>query len=196
MDRQELQRRIAEGEHFQYLFFWGHTQKEEEIDASCLSQWFPASFEIDGQIYSTAEHFMMAEKARLFQDKDALAEIRQAPSPAEAKQWGRKVRGFSPEIWKQHRSNIVEQGNIAKFGQNPSLKSFLLQTEGKVLVEASPRDRIWGIGLGQNNPKASDPYQWRGLNLLGFALMKVRGELRGESHEKSLEDHLTKSISS
>ncbi|MDJ0633261.1 MAG: NADAR family protein [Xenococcaceae cyanobacterium MO_188.B29] len=74
----------------------------------------------------------------------------------------------------EYRSPIVVKGNLAKFSQKEALKEFLLNTKERILVEASPRDRIWGIGLGQNNPDAANPYQWQGLNLLGFALMEVR----------------------
>jgi ribA/ribD-fused uncharacterized protein len=73
----------------------------------------------------------------------------------------------------------VIQGNLAKFSQNPLLERFLLETGTRVLVEAAPRDLIWGIGLGQNDPRAQDPATWQGLNLLGFALMEVRRHSSG-----------------
>jgi ribA/ribD-fused uncharacterized protein len=162
-----------------FLFFWGHTQKNEGVtDASCLSQWFPATFVIDGITYKTAEHFMMAEKARLFKDNAALAKILKCKSPAEAKAFGREVANYDDRAWGRTRSLAVVQGNVAKFAQNPlTMGAFLRSTKKKVLVEASPRDRIWGIGMGGSNPDARDPKKWKGQNLLGFALMEARREL-------------------
>lgn len=121
---------------------------------------------------------MMVEKARLFDDHDALDKIVSCDHPGEAKKLGRQVRGFDQRIWVQHRSEIVLRGNRAKFDQNRSLCEFLLATGDRVIVEASPRDMIWGIGLDKNDPKAQDPRTWRGENLLGFALMQVRELLR------------------
>jgi ribA/ribD-fused uncharacterized protein len=91
---------------------------------------------------------------------------------------GQEVRGFDEEIWRHHRFGIVVKGNQAKFTQNETLKVFLLNTKARVLVEASPVDRVWGIGLAEDDPHATNPEKWRGLNLLGFALMKVRVRIR------------------
>lgn len=181
MDLEALQRAVASGETFEYVFFWGHTPKVlGKIDASCLSQWYPAPFVVDGARYATAEHWMMAGKARLFGDDDALAAILDAPDPASAKALGRTVRGFDDARWNAHRFALVVEGNVHKFGQDAALRAFLLATGDRVLVEASPRDRIWGIGLGAANEDARDPRRWRGLNLLGFALMQARTRLREE----------------
>ena len=120
----------------------------------------------------------MAGKARLFGDDEAHMNVLRSPSPAAAKQVGRTVRHFDEARWNAQRFDIVVQGNIAKFGQNPAMRDFLLSTGDKVLVEASPRDRIWGIGMGASNPAATEPRQWRGQNLLGFALMAARDQLR------------------
>ena len=170
---------INQGNKVKYLFFWGHQPNQDgSIGKSCFSQWYEASFQIDGVKYQTAEHYMMAEKARLFKDNEILAKILAVSHPGEAKKLGRQVKGFDQETWLEHRSPIVVQGNVGKFNQNEALKEFLLNTGERILVEASPRDRIWGIGLGQNNPDAANPDKWRGLNLLGFALMKVRSLLR------------------
>jgi len=158
-----------------YLCFWGHQpNRDGSIGKTCLSQWFEASFEIDGVQYPTAEHFMMAGKARLFDDNDALEKILAAGHPGEAKKLGRLVRNFDGRIWGEARFEIVVEANVAKFSQNEKLKTFLLGTGKRVLVEASPRDRIWGIGLGRKNPDAENPHNWRGENLLGFALMEAR----------------------
>lgn len=178
MDRRQLERRAAAGEVFDFLFFWGPKSKEPGVvDASCLSQWYPAAFAVDGRRYATAEHYMMAGKARLFGDRDIEAEILASDDPSEAKRLGRKVRGFDATRWQASRVGIVVDGNVAKFTQHPQLGAFLLGTGAKILVEASPLDTIWGIGLGEDNPKARDPRTWRGANLLGFALMDVRAKL-------------------
>lgn len=120
---------------------------------------------------------MMARKAELFGDLSARQRILAARTPAEAKKLGRDVAGFSEEVWLQHRFDIVVSASVGKFSQNSDLKKFLLDTGGRVLVEASPVDRIWGIGLAENDPAAQDPGQWQGLNLLGFALMSARDQL-------------------
>lgn len=176
----ELNQAIQAGQQFKYLCFWGHSQSGTQVDKSCFSQWFSAGFELEGLHYATAEHYMMAEKARLFNDHVSVTAILQSPSAAEAKKLGRSVQGYDDQLWLKHRFEIVVRGNLAKFGQNPALKAFLLGTAPRVLVEASPVDAIWGIGLVQDNPKAVQPEHWQGLNLLGFALMKVRDTLQAE----------------
>ena len=174
-NKQDLINRLNYGDKFKYLFFWGHQPKYYgSIDKSCFSQWYDAGFELNGVNYLTAEHYMMAEKARLFKDDEILPQIINATHPGEAKKLGRQVKDFKQEIWLEHRFPIVVQGNLSKFTQNPDLKTFLLNTGDRILVEASPRDRIWGIGMAQSNPNAENPYRWKGLNLLGFALMEVR----------------------
>ncbi|MFD2352846.1 NADAR family protein [Nonomuraea ferruginea] len=120
---------------------------------------------------------MMAHKALLFGDEVAAEKILAAAHPGEAKKLGRAVGGFDEETWAAHRYEIVVRGNLAKFGQHAELKEFLLTTGGRVLVEASPLDRVWGIGLAADDPAAASPATWRGLNLLGFALMDVRDAL-------------------
>ena len=176
--REELAEIMAAGAQPKWLMFWGHQpQRDGSIGIGCLSQWWPCAFSVDGIDYTSAEHWMMAAKARLFGDHDAIPGILAAATPAEAKKLGRLVRGFDEEVWAGRRFELVVEGNVAKFGQDPALGAFLLGTGRRVLVEASPRDRIWGIGLGAANERAADPRQWRGLNLLGFALMEARGRL-------------------
>jgi ribA/ribD-fused uncharacterized protein len=161
-----------------FLLFYGHTAKPGRVTAACFSQWYASPFEADGVRYATAEHYMMAGKARLFRDEAHLEAILASTDPAEAKALGRQVQGFDAETWEAHGFDIVVAGNVAKFGTNPALRAFLLGTGDQVLVEAAPRDRVWGIGLGRNNPAASDPTAWRGSNLLGFALMVARDRIR------------------
>ncbi len=176
-NREELAAYVAAGHKVKYVFFWGHQRSKTNITASCFSQWYTAPFVVDGQSYPTAEHFMMVEKARLFNDWDTLDKILVAKSPGEAKSRGRDVRNFDEQIWIERRFDIVIAANKLKFSQNPKLLTFLLNTGQRVLVEASPVDRIWGIGLDAKNPNVENPRLWRGLNLLGFALMEVRAGL-------------------
>ena len=162
-----------------YLFFWGHQpNKDGSVSKSCFSQWWLAEFEKDNIKYKSAEHWMMAGKARLFEDNEMLEKIILSKSPAEAKKLGRQVKNYDETTWQAHRYEIVKEGNLLKFGQHPDLKEFLVNTQERVLVEASPYDNIWGIGMIASNPKSEHPSQWNGLNLLGFALMEVRDELR------------------
>lgn len=169
---------INEGESFSYSCFWGHQKsKDGSVTKSCLSQWWEASFEIEGRSFTTPEHYMMFRKAELFGDHDVAGKVLQAATPRDAKALGRRVRGFDEARWLEHREEIVFTANLAKFSQNSALRAFLLQTEPAILVEASPVDAIWGIGMAADDPRATNPAEWRGLNLLGFALVKVRVRL-------------------
>jgi ribA/ribD-fused uncharacterized protein len=166
------------GEPLRYLFFWGHRpSRDGSVGAGCLSQWWPVEFTEDGHVFRSAEHYMMAHKAWLFGDEEAAAKILEASHPAEAKKLGRTVHGFDEATWAARRFEIVTRGNVAKFGRHPALAEFLLDTRDRVLVEASPVDRVWGIGLAADDERAASPAKWRGLNLLGFALMDARDAL-------------------
>ncbi|GHH61091.1 hypothetical protein GCM10017774_86500 [Lentzea cavernae] len=160
------------------MFFWGHQpERDGGIGKGCLSQWWPCTFVVDGQPFASAEHYMMWRKALLFDDTSTASRVLAARTPAEAKALGRQVPGFSGDVWDASRFGIVVEANLAKFGQDPALRSYLLGTGSRVLVEASPQDRVWGIGLVASDPRAADPAQWLGLNLLGEALMEVRTRL-------------------
>ncbi len=177
-DIKSLRHAVARGGKAKYVFFWNDKPaKDGSITPSCFSQWYSAPFSIDGHFFPTAEHYMMAEKARLFGDDEAFQRILKTRQPGAAKSIGREVRGFNNEKWVQHRFDIVVAGNVAKFEQNPALGEFLLSTSRRVLVEASPVDRIWGIGFESSAPQATNPLLWRGLNLMGFGLMEVRARL-------------------
>jgi ribA/ribD-fused uncharacterized protein len=177
--RTELSAYLKHGGRVHYLFFWGHQPEPDgSISKRCLSQWFEAPFEIDGVRYATAEHYMMAEKARLFNDRQTLELVLKASNPAAAKAAGRAVKNFDEGLWVARRFEIVVAANVAKFSQNSALGEFLCRTGDKILVEASPVDRIWGIGLAGDHPHAGNPATWQGLNLLGFALMQARAQLR------------------
>ncbi|WP_129306280.1 NADAR family protein [Streptomyces sp. L2] len=174
-----LVREVRAGARVKYLHFWGHRPLPDgRTGASCLSQWWPAPFEVAGVRYATAEHWMMAEKARLFGDAEAEKRVLAAGHPSQAKKAGRLVRGFDEAIWERERFRIVTEGSVHKFGADEALRAFLLGTGDRVLVEASPLDRVWGIGLAAADEAASDPARWRGPNLLGFALMEARERLR------------------
>ena len=141
-------------------------------------QWTYSPFTVDGQEYSCAEQFMMAEKARLFGDEAVRAQILATGSPQAHKALGRQVSNFEQARWEGERLDIVVRGNMAKFSQDPALREALLATGDKLMVEASPYDRIWGVGLRADDPRVHDRSTWRGSNLLGEALMRVRAQLR------------------
>ncbi|WP_050765272.1 NADAR family protein [Kordia algicida OT-1] len=179
---QHIQQRFNEQETLKFLFFWGHQpSKDGSITKSCFSQWWEDAFTVNNEIYKTAEHWMMAEKARIFNNSEIRKEILMASHPHDAKKLGRKVKNFDPIIWDEHKFNVVVEGNYHKFSQHEDLKQFLLNTKNRILVEASPRDRIWGIGMSEKNEKATNPNLWRGQNLLGFALMEVRDHLKKDA---------------
>jgi ribA/ribD-fused uncharacterized protein len=154
-----------------YLFFWRTAGKK-----GCLSQWFDSPFEENGERYYNCEQYMMKQKAKLFGDAEIEAKILKSKSPKTIKALGRKVKGFNEEIWNENKFNIVFRGNLLKFRQNPEMREFLLNTKNKYLVEASPYDKIWGIGLSEKDAKKTPFINW-GENLLGKALMEVRKEL-------------------
>lgn len=161
-----------------FLFFWGHQpSKDGTLSKACFSQWWESPFEVEGIIYKTAEHWMMAKKAELFEDTAILEKIIACKSPAEAKKLGREVKNYEEQKWLDFRFQIVKEGNLHKFNQNNDLKKMLLNTGNKILVKASPVDAIWGIGMASDHKYCTHPEKWRGLNLLGFALMEVRDEL-------------------
>lgn len=162
-----------------FLFFWGHNPSENgEITNSCFSQWFIAPTVVDGITYHTAEHWMMSKKALLFGDKIVNNRIMASHSPKMAKHYGRMVADYDESVWIKHRESIIKEGNIHKFTQHPSLKKYLLSTGEQIIVEASPSDKIYGIGMDAEDPNTLIPSHWNGLNLLGFCLMEVRDELR------------------
>lgn len=163
------------GDNLKFIYFWGNTNKNvNEIDKSCFSQWYKSPFEVANIIYETAEHWMMAQKALLFNDQKAFAKITNCRKPGEAKEIGRTILGFYEQIWDERKFEIVKIGNIHKFNQYPKLAEYLYKTGERILVEASPVDAIWGVGLAHDNPNIENIYMWRGENLLGFALMEVR----------------------
>lgn len=172
MTLQELQKRYNIGERFEYNFFWG----------GYLSNWFESSFIVDNVYYWCTEQYMMAKKAELFGDFEIQEEIMKSLSQKEIKGLGRQIRNFNDDIWDKNKIKIVFEGNYAKYKSNPKLKSYLINQRNKILVEASPYDNIWGIGLSKNDlPLIENPNNWKGTNLLGFILMDVRDKIISES---------------
>ena len=160
------------------ILFWGHQSKNDKITKSCLSQWYPCKFKENDFEYNTAEQYMMIQKAKLFEDNETLNEIIKAKTPKEYKYLGRQIKNFNGKTWNEKKFDIVVNGNMLKFSQNEELKNFLLSTNDTILAEASPYDKIWGIGIGEDDKDSYNIEKWKGENLLGKALMKVRDELR------------------
>jgi len=154
----------------EFCLFWGGP----------FSQWAKRDMEIDGVTYNCCEQYMMAEKARLFDDKDMLAKIMSLKDPREQKKCGRKVKNFDQAKWEAVARDVVYKANYAKFSQNEDCLDTLAENRGKTIVEASPYDKIWGIGLSKDDPRANDRSQWLGTNWLGEAIMQVRDKLESE----------------
>lgn len=157
-----------------FTFFW-RTE-------SPFSQWHPARFILNGITFNCVEQYMMYAKAKLFGDEEMAKLILRAKSPIEQKKLGRQVKSFDRAKWESHCKQIVYDGNHAKFTQNEDLLQILLQTAGTTLVEASPVDSIWGVGLAEDDPRIQDRKTWRGKNWLGEVLTRVREDLLIENH--------------
>ena len=172
--------------NMEYTYFWKNK--------SPLSQWYgdwmsknsttyDGSFEVGVFKYRTAEHYMMAEKALLFNDYEACHKILNEKHPRDVQKEGRLISNFDQAKWDEHKEEIVYQGNYAKFSQHGDLRRKLLNTADTILVEASPHDSIWGIGLDEMEAKTMEEKYWPGLNLLGKVLMRVRAQLRKDIAE-------------
>jgi len=159
---------MSESKQKTYVYFWSVKDK----DYGCFSQWYPAEFEEDGVVFSCTEQYMMAKKALLFKDQDIYNRILNEDSPKKMKALGRKVKNFDPNIWAKERYSIVFCANMLKFGYDMDLLEILQSTGDAVIAEASPYDKIWGIGVQKK--KGLTESGWKGLNLLGKALMEVR----------------------
>lgn len=171
---EDLINTIAKFRKPKFVFFWGHQKPKTGVSKSCFSQWYPARFEENKKTFPTAEHYMMFRKAMLFNDLEIAQQLLKSSHPGEAKKLGRAVSDFDETLWNQERFQIVVTANKLKFSQNPELREFLTSTGKRILVEASPVDKIWGIGLAEDHQFADVPQKWQGLNLLGYALMEVR----------------------
>ena len=161
------------------LFFWGHDPAKNGMDA-CFSNWYPSQFkDKNGQVFSDTEMWMMYHKALLFKDNSIARQILKCTgNPKKAKALGRKVKNFDSSIWDANCERIVYEGLLLKFEQNADIKQHLLSTKDRLLVEASPFDKIWGIGISAETAKRTPQKLWPGKNLLGKCLVKVREEIR------------------
>lgn len=151
-----------------------HNSNEEN---GYLSNWYPSPFTLDGVTFSSMEQHMMYCKALCFGDNTITAQILATNDVAEIKALGRRVSGYDENLWNGVRQIIVYEGLLAKFAQNPELGEQLKGTGRTVLAECAVKDRIWGIGLSMQDPDRLNRTKWRGENLLGYALMMVRGRL-------------------
>lgn len=142
-----------------------------------FSQWHMCPVVIDGITYNCGEQYMMAQKAIFFKDDETLEKIMEAATPREQKGLGRAVKNFNKPLWDEYCLEVVYRANLEKFSQHSDLKQMLLDTKNTIMVEASPYDTIWGVGMGEGNPDICDPEKWNGLNLLGKTLNKVREAL-------------------
>lgn len=157
-----------------FTFFFREYKKKGEF-----SQWYIRDFDVDGMTFCCMEQYMMYKKAILFNDYEIANKIMNSRNPEYIKHLGREVDGFDKEIWDKHKIEIVSKGNYMKFSQNKDLKDKLLNTKG-LIAEASPYDKIWGIGLRENNPNSRNMHMWRGENLLGIILTYLRIALQKE----------------
>ncbi|WPC38222.1 NADAR family protein [Brachyspira hyodysenteriae] len=175
---EKLRRDFNSGKKIDFLFFYGHTNDKKEITKSSLSQWYITDFRDNDLVFNCMEKYMMYNKALLFDDKDIANEILNNNQPKAIKELGRKVKNFNDELWDKMKYKIVFTGNYHKFSQNTNLRNFLLSTKNKVLVEASPYDKVWGIKMKYDDENIENPFCWKGENLLGFALMEARDEIK------------------
>lgn len=153
-----------------YTFFW----------SGPFSQWYPSKFHYNGKDYNCAEQFMMAQKASVFGDYDTLLKIMDTDQPKTQKALGRKVANFDPDLWTKIAKLVVSKGTMLKYTQNPDLAKMLLATGDTLLVEASPYDKVWGVGLAEDDPRILDQAQWQGTNWLGEILTHVRDTVISE----------------
>jgi len=133
-----------------------------------------------GMQYNCSEQYMMYQKARLFKDFDVAEMIMEQSHPRKQKFLGRQVRGYDDAIWMAECQNTMVPGLVSKFTQDTYCLNTMLDTGDKIIVEASPMDKIWGIGLSEKDPRALDQSKWLGQNLLGKVLMRVRDEINNK----------------
>lgn len=159
------------------IAFW-KPKNTANIGSHVLTQWHKCKFKLGNFQYNNTEQYMMMEKAKLFEDDFIYEQLKKPMHPKEYKALGRKIRGFEEKTWDKAKVEIVYKGNHAKFTQNKDLEKYLVQTKDKIIIEASPYDTVWGIGLAVTSDDLLIPENWKGENLLGFILMQVREEIR------------------
>jgi len=148
-------------------YFWG----------SEFSNWYSCIFEYKGHTFFNSEQAFMWEKARFFDDHEIEKILLSETNPAHAKALGRKVKNFDADMWMAASYPAMIAVNFAKWNSSPVLKELIISTDPKIIVEASPYDKIWGVGLNEDDDLILDEKNWEGMNLLGKALMNVRREL-------------------
>ena len=142
-----------------------------------LSNWYMSDFVADNIKFTSMEQYMMYKKAQLFNDTEIMQEILSTDNVGKIKMLGRSVKNYDEVMWNGVRQIVVYEGLYAKFSQNESLREKLLATENDILAECAVSDCIWGIGLAMNDDKRLSTEEWRGQNLLGFAIMQIREKL-------------------
>ena len=153
-----------------YVFFYG----------GIFSQWAPSVFSIEGITYNCAEQYMMAKKALLFKDKEQLQKIMNSDHPRDQKYYGRQVKDFDTEKWDLVYKKYIYEANYAKFTQNKAMLDELISYGDREIVEATPTDKIWGIGLAVDDPKIHDKSNWQGTNWLGEVIMRVKTDIESK----------------
>ncbi|KAH3695286.1 hypothetical protein DPMN_082743 [Dreissena polymorpha] len=179
-DEEYEENRKRAREKFEYFWLRDHV----------FSQWHESKFEEAGKIFCNAEQYMMYMKADLFGDDRIAKKIMKTSDPKKIKELGRKVFNFHEPMWRAHCLDVVKTANLAKFSQNKKLKEKLFKTHPKILVEASPYDKIWGIGLAADEPEAFDDIKWNGRNFLGYILTEVRDQLMCEEGQITAENKM------
>ncbi len=165
-------KKIAERITDTHIYFW----------SGIFSQWYSSKFQIkeEGILYENAEQYMMFKKALLFDDIETASEILKTKDPRVIKDLGREVKNFNEARWDAAKVGIVREGNYLKFSQNKLFKKILIKYKDHILVEASPYDKIWGIGLSPEDERVLDQNNWRGQNLLGICIMEARAKILKE----------------
>lgn len=153
-----------------HIFFWRDP----------IAQWNMSAMKdpITGIIYNCSEQYMMHQKALLFDDEVRAKEIMKAAHPREQQALGRTVKGYDQKIWDANKYNIVLNACMLKFTQHTKHLVTLLDSGDRLFVEASPNDKIWGIGMREDDPGVDDPANWKGENLLGQAITETRTYIR------------------
>lgn len=179
---QELVQQIQTGQSFEYLTFSRKTAEEPIVNNECLSLLFRAPFRAEGALFKSAEHFVVAEKARMFKDLPSALKAIMAKTPERAHTIGQGIQGFDEAIWAENCEALLVKANFYKFKAHQLLRDFLLCTGDKVLVYADADDLLLGAGFACDSQQyLTDPTRWPGKNLLGFSLMTVRDMINQHS---------------